>query len=241
MTASFRFHWHEWPATNVITATKEFESFPFRRLAVHPGRVMEADLLTVGYSTDPKRCDCSPPVRRRDRSPTRRGGRRRNAPSTGRGNEVCFPAVLPRRRRARPTSRRRSANERWRPSCSAVDDSFLDGTTAGRFYGLRGMPPAPVELVTIRRRRGSLPGLAAAVDSAPGSTERCRRAMTACASPRRADAPRPLRGSTTPVRARRRGCLAPPAGHAGAGRRVLASDRRPGGAGSPGCAAGSAA
>ena len=36
-------------------------------------------------------------------------------------------------------------------------DSFLDGTTAGRYYGLRGMPTRPVELVTSRRRRGALP------------------------------------------------------------------------------------
>ena len=36
-------------------------------------------------------------------------------------------------------------------------DSFLDGATAGRYYGLRGMPTRPVELVTSRRRRGALP------------------------------------------------------------------------------------
>ncbi len=36
-------------------------------------------------------------------------------------------------------------------------DSFLDGATAGRFYGLRGMPQLPIELVTGSRRRGALP------------------------------------------------------------------------------------
>jgi hypothetical protein len=36
-------------------------------------------------------------------------------------------------------------------------DSFLDGATAGRFYGLRGMPKRPIELVTDTRRRGLLP------------------------------------------------------------------------------------
>jgi hypothetical protein len=36
-------------------------------------------------------------------------------------------------------------------------DSFLDGPTAGRFYGLRGMPKRPIDLVTGTRRRGALP------------------------------------------------------------------------------------
>ena len=36
-------------------------------------------------------------------------------------------------------------------------DSFLDGATAGSFYGLRGMPKRPIELVTGNRRRGVLP------------------------------------------------------------------------------------
>jgi hypothetical protein len=37
------------------------------------------------------------------------------------------------------------------------EDSFLDGATAGRFYGLRGMPKRPVDLVTSTRRRSVLP------------------------------------------------------------------------------------
>ncbi len=37
------------------------------------------------------------------------------------------------------------------------DGSFLAGTTAARLYGIRGMPPRLIELVTITRRRGSLP------------------------------------------------------------------------------------
>ena len=37
------------------------------------------------------------------------------------------------------------------------DGSFLAGTTAARLYGIRGMPQRPIELVTITRRRGSLP------------------------------------------------------------------------------------
>jgi hypothetical protein len=37
------------------------------------------------------------------------------------------------------------------------DGSFLAGTTAARLYGIRGMPQRLIELVTITRRRGSLP------------------------------------------------------------------------------------
>jgi hypothetical protein len=36
-------------------------------------------------------------------------------------------------------------------------DSFLDGPTAGRCYGLRGMPKRPIDLVIGARRRGALP------------------------------------------------------------------------------------
>ena len=208
----FRVHWHDWrhqrrhSDQRVVAA-----SVPL--CSARPGWVWKR-LLTVGYSTGPRPCDCSPPS---SASPPFANSSRpacRNVPSTERSSAVSFPTVLPgvvELAEFPPTFRQRA----MAAQLFGGDGSFLAGTTAARLYGIRGMPQRLIELVTITRRRGPLPdwlerSFSTWTDRRPGRRPGGRSAHR-CAPANAARSRRTTR--RCPVRARRRGCLAPASDH----------------------------